>query len=124
MRPRRIDDRTLAFRDIVDSQLTALDGHRLGRATDIEAVWEEDGRLVLRSLQLGPEAHAGRILPLLGALAHRLLRGRFEHAIRVDELQEIGPTLRLAKPASDYDVGDADRWIIEHVLRWIPGSGR
>lgn len=112
------------MRDIVDSQLATLDGRKVGRTVDLEAEWREDGRLVLRGLVLGPEAHAGRISGLVGRLAHRVLGGRFEHAVELSEVEEVGPTLRLARPAHEYDLGDADRWIIDHILRWIPGSGR
>lgn len=124
MRPQAVDDRTLVMRDILDSQLATLDGRKVGRAAELEAEWRDDGRLVLRRLVLGPEAHAGRIAGFLGRLAHRVLSGRFEHAVELSEIEEIGPTLRLSRPASEYDLGDADRWIMDHILRWIPGSGR
>lgn len=124
MRPQAVADRTLVMRDILDSQLATLDGRKVGRAVDLEAEWRDDGRLVLRRLVLGPEAHAGRISGLVGRVTHRVLGGRFEHAVELSEVEEVGPTLRLARRASEYDLGDADRWIMDHILRWIPGSGR
>jgi hypothetical protein len=118
------DDRVLLMRDIVDGQLDTLDGRRIGRAADVEGHIEDDGRLVLRRIVLGPEAHAGRVSRRLAVALHRLLDGRYEHAIELAEVDEIGLTLRLRKRADEYDVGGADRWIVEHVFRWIPGGGR
>jgi hypothetical protein len=124
MERRTQDERTLLMRDIVDGQLDTLDGHRLGRATDVEADLGGDGRLVLRRVVLGPEAHAGRVSRQLASLLHRWLRGRYEHTIDMSELDQIGTTLRLRRRAAEYDVGGADQWIVDHVFRWIPGSGR
>ncbi|MEA2623085.1 MAG: hypothetical protein QOH61_1995 [Chloroflexota bacterium] len=118
------EHRTMFMRDLVDGQLRTLDGKRIGRAADVEAEWGADGSLVLKRLVLGPEVHLGRISHRLVGPARRLLKGRFDHRIEIEEVEEIGPSVMLRRRASDYDVGNADQWIIDHIFRFIPGSGR
>ena len=55
------DDQIFSIRDIIDSQLETREKRRIGRVSDIEAIWQEDGKLVLSSLVIGPQALAGRI---------------------------------------------------------------
>ncbi len=118
-----IDDDIFSIADILDSQLTTSDKRNIGRVADIEAEWCEDGSLVLTNLITGPQALAGRVAIPLRSLFQRLLRGRFEHRIPLEEVEEFGPTLLLRGKAMDYPVGQSDRWIADHILRWIPGSG-
>ncbi len=109
------------MRDIVDGQLRTVDGWRVGRATDVQAEWRPDGSLVMTRICLGPQAHAGRIGRRLWGLADRLLGGRFDHCVDVGELEEIGPTLQLRRRRDEYELGRLDRWIVERLLRFIPG---
>lgn len=118
-----IDDDIFSIADILDSQLTTSDKRNIGRVADIEARWCEDGSLVLTNLITGPQALAGRVVIPLRSLFQRLLRDRFEHRIPLEEVEEFGPTLLLRGKAMDYPVGQSDRWIADHILRWIPGSG-
>ena len=118
---RQARPRTLFMRDVVDGQLRSREGRRIGRVADIEAEWTADG-LYLRRLVLGPEAHAARVWARLGGLLHGLLGGRYEHAIDVAEIEEIGPNVMLKQTADAYDVGHADDWIRAHIFRFIPGS--
>lgn len=118
------EHRTLFMRDLADGQLRTLEGRRIGRAADVEAEWRPDGSLQLRRLVLGPEAHIGRISHRLSGLAHRILKGRFDHQIDVSQVEEIGPSVMLKGRASDYELGNLDAWIIDHIFRFIPGSGR
>ena len=118
-----IDDDIFSIADILDSQLTTSDKRNIGRVADIEAEWCEDGSLVLTNLITGPQALAGRVVIPLRSLFQRLLRDRFEHRIPLEEVEEFGPTLLLRGKAMDYPVGQSDRWIADHILRWIPGSG-
>ena len=113
----------VAISDIIDNQLETRDKHKIGRVADIEAEWREDGRLVLTHIVTGPQALAGRVASHLEPLFKFLLRDRFEHRLPISEIEDFGPTLRLRKKAADYQVGQADTWIAEHILRWIPGSG-
>jgi hypothetical protein len=115
--------RTLLLRDVVDGQLRTREGRRIGRAADVEVEWTSDG-LYVRRLILGPEAHAGRLWGPVADVLHRVLRGRFEHAIDAAEIEEIGPNVMLKQTADAYDVGNADQWIVDHIFRFIPGSGR
>ncbi|MDQ3856767.1 MAG: hypothetical protein M3281_10295 [Chloroflexota bacterium] len=118
------EDALLAMRDIMDGQLETSDERQIGRVADIEAEWREDGSLLLQSLIVGPEALAGRVSSRLRPLAASFLRGRFEHRIPVEEIEEVGPTVKLRKGARQYDVGHSDRWVVDHILRFIPGSRR
>lgn len=115
--------RTLFMRDIVDGQLRTREGRRIGRVADVEAEWTPRG-LFLRRIVLGPEAHAGRVWSRLADLLDRPLGHRHEHTIDITEVEEIGPNVMLKGLADAYDVGSLDEWIVDHVFRFIPGSGR
>jgi sporulation protein YlmC with PRC-barrel domain len=116
--------RTLAMRDIADGLLETTDGRHIGRVADIEAEWRPDGSLVVTHLLIGPQALIGRVSSRLRPLARWMLRDRFDHRIPIEEVDELGPTIRLRGPASSYAVGHADTWVSDHILRFIPGNGR
>ena len=117
-------DEVFSIRDILDSQLLTSDGRRIGRVADIEAEEQSDGSLRLTHLVVGPQALAGRVNWYLGTLFRFLLRDRFEHRISIGEVTKFGPTLTLRGAAENYAVGQSERWIADHILRWIPGNGR
>ncbi len=117
-------DELFSIRDILDSQLLTSDGRRIGRVADIEAELRADGSLRLTNLIVGPQALAGRVHRGLELLFRFFLRDRFEYRIPISEVNKFGPTLHLRGKADQYDVGQSERWIAEHILRWIPGSGR
>lgn len=113
----------LAIQDIIDIQLESSDGFHIGRVADVLGEWQEDGRFVITHLVSGPQALAGRVaLPLRG-LFQAIFHDRFEVSIPISEVQEFGPTLRLRGKANDYRIGESERWIAAHILRWLPGSG-
>ena len=112
------------MRDILDGQLETRDGRHIGRVADVEATWNDDGSLVLTDLVIGPQALAGRVADRLRDVARWVLRDRFEHRVPISEVTHLGPTLKLRGALDAYSVGHADDWLVEHLLRFIPGSGR
>ncbi len=112
------------MRDIVDGQLVSLDGRRMARVADVRGEWREDGSLWLTHIVVGPEALVGRVSDRFRAVLSRLFRGRFDHRIPLADVEELGPTIRLRRRASEYGLGGADDWIVKHVFRFLPGSGR
>lgn len=84
---------------------------------------ELGGVAIALSLLTGPEALAGRISSRLRPIVHFLLRNRFEHSIPIDEIGGFHPTLRLRGRAIDYATGESERWLANHIFRWLPGSG-
>ena len=78
---------------------------------------------MLTNLVTGPQALAGRVSSRLRPIFRFFLRDRFEHRIAIKEVENFGPTLHLRGRAADYSVGQSERWIADHILRWIPGSG-
>lgn len=119
----RYADTLLVMRDLLDAQLETADGVRIGRVADIEAEWRDDGTLMLTHILAGPQALAGRVASRLVPVARFIFRDRFERRIPMNEIVETGPTVRLRGNAVDYTVGQSDRWIAQHILRFIPGSG-
>lgn len=115
-----LDDRIFSIRDIIDSQLETSDDIEISRVADIEAEQHVDGKLVLTYLVVGPQALAGRVAAPLRSFFKFLLRDRFEHRIAISDVEHFGPTLRLKGKARDYKVGQSERWIANHILRWIP----
>lgn len=116
-----MDEDRLAMRDILDGQLEAEDGREIGRVDDVVVEWRADGSLVLTRLVTGPQALAGRLSSRLRSAARFLLRDRFDHEIAVDQITEIGPTVKLRGKAVDYAPGRTDQWIVDHLVRFIPG---
>jgi sporulation protein YlmC with PRC-barrel domain len=88
-------DDLFTIADILDSQLISKDGKELGRVADVEAQWDDDGKLVLTVLVTGPQALAGRVLRPLRSLLQWWLHDCFERTIPLCEVEEFGPTLRL-----------------------------
>lgn len=113
----------LLVRDILDNQIRSRERRRLGRVGDVELAFDDDGGVRLASIVLGPEALAGRISARLRRALRRLLGGRFERRVSVDEIDELGPTVRLRGRASAYDLDSGDRWVARNILRFIPGNG-
>jgi hypothetical protein len=118
------NEQPLYLRDIIDSQLETRDHIEISRVDDVEAVWREDGTLVLTVLLTGPQTLAGRVAKPLRSLLQALFHDRFDHRIPLFDVETFGPTLQLSGTAKDYPVGKSDPWIADHILRWIPGNGR
>src|SRR4051812_49126333 len=116
-----MDESTLlVMYDLVDQQLFGPNGHRVARVAGVEATWREDGSLVLTDLVVGPEELIDRVWRKLRPLAHGLLRERFEHRIPLDEVEKIELDIHLRDDPARHGVGQADRWVVDHILRFIP----
>jgi hypothetical protein len=112
------------MRDVMDGQLVSADGIAIGRVADVDAEWSESGELILRHVVCGPEALLRRLSSRLGGVAAKLFRGRFDHRIPIDDIEELSDLqIVLKKPASEYAVGASERWIRRRIFRFIPGSG-
>lgn len=109
--------------DFLDSQLETADKIEIGRVADIEAEWHEDGRLVLCAILTGPQTLAHRIARPLGTFLQWIFHGHFDHAIPMSELANVELILHLRSNAIHYPTGQSERWLIHHILRWIPGNG-
>lgn len=121
---RQDGDRLYAMRDLVDMQLVTADGKHIGRVADVDCEWRVGGELALLCLRTGPRALARRFGALPGKVARFVFRDRFERRVALDEIVEVGLEVRLRGRAEDYAVGQSERWLVAHVLRFIPGSGK
>jgi len=109
---------------VLDAQLEGADRKRVGRVGDLRAVWSDDGQLRVTTILVGPQVLLGRLSYRLRGAAQRVLGDRFAHTIPIEDVEEVGPTVRLRGRAETYTVAAGDAWVADHLLRWIPGSGR
>ena len=117
------EGRLLVMRDLMDGQLEASDGMRIGRVDGIVASHDGAGDLALTGLITGPEALTRRLSSRLGPIAGFLFRGHFEHRIPRAEVIGTGPVVKLRGAAAEYPQGGLERWLIRHLWRFIPGTG-
>jgi hypothetical protein len=115
---------TLLMRDVMDAQLESADRRRIGRVGDLEAELSADGRLRVTTILVGPQVLLGRLSHRLGGGSMRFLGDRFLHRVAIDEVEEVGPTVRLRGVAETYSTAQGDKWVADKILRFIPGSGR
>jgi hypothetical protein len=111
------------MRDLVDAQMLSADGKEIGRVADLAGELAADGLVELTDMITGPEALVGRLGTWLRPFAERVLGGRFEASIPLTEVKTKGRTIKLKQDWDAYPVGDSETWIVEHILRFLPGSG-
>ncbi|MEU7697037.1 hypothetical protein ACF064_35065 [Streptomyces sp. NPDC015492] len=132
--PRPEDDRTpgraySARFHLLDRQLIAEDGTPLAKVDDLELAPDENGRLYVSAVLIGPTALAprlsGRPARLLDAVARRLSTGGPEgHArIGMDRIVRIGAALTATTSKNDDAVHPLEDWIRDNVITPLPGSG-
>lgn len=110
-----------SMRDLLDNPAVAADGRRLARVGDVRARWDEDGHLRLEALLFGPQVLAARVWRRLGAPARALFRDRFDCAVSLGEVREIGDQIRLRGPADRYPIGRIERSPLARALRLLSG---
>ena len=113
----------LLMRDLVDNQLLDSQGERITKVAGVEVELREDARPVVQALLVGPEPLARRIGPRVGRLVQRITGGNREVRIPWEQIENIGPDIKLSVPASATGATHAEDWVREKIIDRIPGSG-
>ncbi len=108
----------------MDMQIETADGIDIGRVDDIEAAVGDNGIARVTALLGGPQALAGRLSSRLRPFVRRILHDRWDSRIPIEEIAELGLTIRLRGTAEEYRLGASDRWLAEHVIARVPGARR
>jgi sporulation protein YlmC with PRC-barrel domain len=116
-------------RDVLDKQLLDRDGHHLGKVDGIVLELRDDGPPRVAFLENGLAVLLHRLLGSAGdvaALVERRLGIRDGQPVRIpmSKVVEVGIDVRLDLAASETEALAWEKWIGEHVIRRIPGSGR
>jgi sporulation protein YlmC with PRC-barrel domain len=115
---------------LLDRQMLDRDGRMAGCVDDLELAYQEGTR----------QLHVTAILSGPGALAQRLGRRRYGgwmrrvHAlasptegdparITFQRVSDIGDHVTLAADREDLGSASAERWVRDHIVDHIPGSG-
>src|SRR4051795_3295200 len=117
--------------NLLDRQLLDRDGHPIAKIDDVELHTDTgtDTLPTVTALLCGPAALAPRFGPRTGAFfqaLRNLLRREptdTPASIPVDLVTDIGPAVTLAVDRAALPVNDVERFLGQHVISHIPGSG-
>ena len=114
---------------LLDHQLVDADGTLVGKVDDVEIQVDRDEGAHLGALLSGPGVLASR----LGHTGYGRWRERMEHdidgpsgrtaRIPVAAVRSFDATIQLNLPATQLAPYGSERWVAEHVIGHIPGSG-
>jgi len=123
--------RVWAALQLLDRQLVSRDGRNAGCCDDIELSESEAGdQLYVTAILSGPGALSYR---LNGRRLGRWLR-RVHREVAVGDdadptripfnvVIDIGPCIKLGRDAEEVGSASTERWVRDHVIGPIPGSG-
>ncbi len=114
---------------LLDRQLVDREGRMAGCIDDLELDRSDDGRLYVTAILSGP-----------GSLAQRLGRVRYGSWLRrvhrvvslpdgdpdripFNRVSDIGDHVALAADRAELGSSSGERWVRDHVVAHIPGSG-
>ena len=115
---------------LLDRELVDRDGRMAGCVDDLELAYSEDtGQLYVSAVLSGPGALAQRLgwTRYGGWLrrVHAFVAGEDHDPTRIpfNVVNEIGPSITLGASRADLGTESGERWVREHVIDHIPGSG-
>jgi sporulation protein YlmC with PRC-barrel domain len=113
---------------LLDRQLVDRDGRMVGNVDDVELEVDADGRAHVTALLSGP----GLLWRRLGArrlggwilAAHERISGREAPSrIPLARVANIGPHVVVSLRHEELGTFDGERWVRDHIIGHIPGSG-
>jgi sporulation protein YlmC with PRC-barrel domain len=117
--------------ELLDRQIVDPHGHMGGNVDDLELSWPEGAAAPhVTAILAGPGALAGRLGGRLGsaigAVHARLREGHLEGPARIGfgVVKGIGSAVEVTIAREDLSTMRFERWVGDHVIDRIPGSGR
>ncbi len=115
-------------REVLDEQVIDRDGRRIGKVDDIVLEVEEGGPPTVAAIEIGPVTLARRIHPTLArwvAATMRWLGVGTGEPVRIpfEKLSRQGVDVRADVDGSQTNAFAWERWLRDHVIGRIPGSG-
>ena len=115
--------------NLLDCQIIDRNGEPCGNVDDLELEWGDDGGPpIVSALLSGPgalgprlEGHLGRAI---AALHGRLTHGNAEPArVSMGAVDRITHHVQVVVDAADLETAEFQRWVLDNVIRKIPGAG-
>ncbi len=121
-------DRMLVGFDLLDRQIVDRYGRDVGKVDDVELAVAGNGVPHLAALLVGPQALGPRLGGRLGrAVTSTARRMRLTPVgplrIPFDVVAEVGDAVTLTVSRDLLAEPELERWLREHVISRIPGSG-
>jgi sporulation protein YlmC with PRC-barrel domain len=114
---------------LLDRQVQDPDGRQVGKVDDLELEFDETGTPYVSAILVGPRALGPRLGGRLGrwvsAIAGRLADPDQQQTPRIDfgQVTDIGSAITVARSERELAVAPLERWLEQHVIARIPGSG-
>lgn len=115
-----MEERFLLMRDVVDNQILDVTGRRVTKVAGLEVELRDGARPRVVALLVGPEPLARRLGGRV-AWACGVVSGR-RRTVRIpwEQVQDVGPDVRLRVTAESTGATHAEDWVRDHIVRWLP----
>jgi sporulation protein YlmC with PRC-barrel domain len=113
---------------ILDRQVIDRDGGLVCKVDDVELDTDDNGRLFVTAILVGPRALGPRLGGRLGrwmsAIATRLADGQQPEPLRIDfrQVTTIASAIGLARTRAELGVTPLEDWVDSRIISRIPGS--
>ena len=103
---------------LLDLPLVDQEGINWGIVDDVEFSGSIDKGYKIKALLVGPGAYSGR-MPQWAMTIVRLLAGNRVTPVAWQEIETIGPAVKLKRPGNTLGLGKSE----DRAARWIPKKG-
>jgi len=110
----------------LDRQVIDRDGQFVCKVDDLELEEDESGNVFVSGIVVGPRALGPRVGGRLGrwitAIAERIATEPVR-VISFSQVADIGEEIKIGATRAQLDTDPLERWVEQHVISRIPGSG-
>ena len=109
--------------NLLDRQVLDADGVSVGKVDDLEVTGDDDGRLRVTGLIIGPWALTHRFGGVIGRAFTLLFGDDDATVVPLDLVEKRDTAIHLAVHRDDLGLARSEDWVRRHLIAKIPGAG-
>jgi sporulation protein YlmC with PRC-barrel domain len=108
--------------NLLDRQVLDTGGVSVGKVDDLEVTADDDGRLRVTGLIVGPWALSNRFGGVIGRLFTLLFGDDDATVIPLDLVEKRDTAIHLRIHQDDLGLAQSEHWVRRHIVAKIPGA--
>jgi sporulation protein YlmC with PRC-barrel domain len=108
--------------NLLDRQVLDADGVSVGKVDDLEVTGDDDGRLRVTGLIIGPSALTNRFGGVVGRTFTLLFGDDDATVVPLDLVEKRDTAIHLRARGADLGLARSEDWVRRHLIGKIPGA--